>query len=137
TVPLQTPVAPFTHRGADPCESDVHLPGPQEHRRSERGQTTLRELDSDGLTMRGTTYAKRWHHRRRIGPDGRGRGHGSSRPVRPRHQAFPTAPEVSAGTAAAPPRLSPEELAGAQAESLAAPRRRYRVAARALFVTLD
>jgi len=50
---------------------------------------------------------------------------------------FPTAPEVSAGTAAAPPRLSPEELAGAQAESLAAPRRRYRVAARALFVTLD
>jgi hypothetical protein len=36
-----------------------------------------------------------------------------------------------------PPRLSHDELAAAQKETLSAPRRKYGVAARALFVTLD
>jgi ubiquinol oxidase len=38
---------------------------------------------------------------------------------------------------AGPPRLSHDELAVAQKETLNAPRRKYGIAARALFVTLD
>lgn len=38
---------------------------------------------------------------------------------------------------AAPPRLSHDELVAAQKQTLSAPRRKYSIAARALFLTLD
>jgi len=46
-------------------------------------------------------------------------------------------PAQPASPCSAPPRLSHEELAEAQAETLASPRRSYGLAARALFATLD
>jgi hypothetical protein len=46
-------------------------------------------------------------------------------------------PEPSAAHADAPPKLSHDELAAAQAETLASPRRHYGIAARILFGALD
>lgn len=48
-----------------------------------------------------------------------------------------TVPTVPAATHGDPPKLSPEELARTHAETLAAPRRRYSLAARLLFAQMD